>query len=102
MVFEHAPATTKLTTPLVGIMVEKFSDSFAPDCVEVFNFIISIVVPTESPNCKTSPPPGRHCACTLPSPLKPVIVAEVEFDGEKTPKEYRTPATITMISMAQP
>jgi hypothetical protein len=38
----------------------------------------------------------------LPNPLKPVIVAEMEDDGENIPKEYRTAATMTMIRMAQP
>jgi hypothetical protein len=43
-----------------------------------------------------------HSTCTLPNPLKPVIVVPVDDEGVKIPKLYSTPATITMISMAQP
>ena len=48
-----------------------------------------------------SAPPGTHSAC-IENPEKPVTVEDIAEDGEKTPKEYRTAATITMTSMAQP
>ena len=46
--------------------------------------------------------PPRQTAFTVPKLEKPVIVVDNEDEGEKIPKEYRTAATMTMTSMAQP
>ena len=46
--------------------------------------------------------PPRQTAFTVPKFEKPVIVVDNDEEGEKIPKEYRTAATITMTSMAQP
>jgi hypothetical protein len=43
-----------------------------------------------------------HWAVTLPRFEKPVTVADIAEEGEKIPRLYKTPATITMTSMAQP
>ena len=58
-------------------------------------------MPTPFITLMTSAPPEIHSACTE-NPAKPVTVADIEEEGEKTPKEYRTAATMTMTSMAQP
>ena len=36
------------------------------------------------------------------NPEKPVIVVDSDDEGEKIPRLYKTPATITMTRMAQP
>ena len=46
--------------------------------------------------------PPRQTTFTAPRFEKPVIVVDSDDEGEKIPKEYRTAATITMTSIAQP
>jgi hypothetical protein len=46
--------------------------------------------------------PPRQTAFTVPKLEKPVIVVDSDDEGEKIPRLYKTAATITMTSMAQP
>ena len=46
--------------------------------------------------------PPRQTAFTVPKLEKPVTVVDNDEEGEKIPKEYRTAATITITSIAQP
>ena len=46
--------------------------------------------------------PPRQTAFTVPRFEKPVIVVDSDDEGEKIPRLYKTAATITMTSMAQP
>ena len=67
-----------------------------------FILVTLIVWPKLFPNWSLSPPFAIQRACGLPNPEKPVIVAEADEEGLNMPREYRTPATMTMIKMAQP
>ena len=46
--------------------------------------------------------PPRQTAFTVPRFANPVTVVDNDDEGEKIPKEYRTAATMTITSMAQP
>ena len=46
--------------------------------------------------------PPRQTAFTAPKFEKPVIVVDRDDEGENIPKLYKTAATMTITSMAQP
>ena len=53
-------------------------------------------------NERASTPAGVQTPFTPTKPEKPVTVMDRDEEGEKIPRLYKTAATMTMTSMAQP
>ena len=97
----QAPKIRNLLEDEGRSMDDQFSVPVCPLDPVTLIFVMFMLCPRPLTSCITKAPPGAQPPATF-NPEKPVMEMEVEDDGLNIPIEYRTAATMTMISMAQP